>query len=409
METLRRYIWALVCIALILVMKFASAADSNQALPRNVFENDPVVTYMMWWRPYKVVFDKQKVLAIQEKINSIEMEKAASTEPDFFSKEEQSAFLFPVLATYGDKGAVILECFLKKYSQKTLLDDRWLLIIACLGRIPTPHAEKILEDEFERVLKEYDFSYLYRSPSREDIEIRRRSPGNDGRRAIMDALLACLAGQQKLTASKIESFAAKYDKGVYFAWLQGLEWVYQLMPKEKVSETIEGLLMSCEDQELRVDGLSSTDRFKALWGFLGERKDIWPLMRNIALQQGERRKTVSDFLLKLYVVILSCYAETGKGVYPLDEDVVNAFITSGIENSRNLSVYCKILLGCKPSSEYPGWNEFLQNHAEHILKTDEIAVKDFVRSIHSGKAKERRISYTMIRNPGVYMRGFRAR
>ena len=409
MGTLKRYIWSFFCI--ILVLKFASAAEPNQALPPNVFRNDPVVSYMMWWRPYKVVFDKQKVISIQEKINLIEMEKAASIDLDFFSKEDQSAFLFPVLASYGNKGTVILERFLKEYSHKVLLDDRWLLIVACLGRIPTPHAEKILENEYERVLKEYDFSYLYRSPSREDIEIRRRSPGNDGRRAIMDALLVCLASQQKLTATKIEEVASKYDKGAYFAWLQGLEWIYQLMPKEKVSETIECLLISCKDQELRLDDiLSSTDRFKALWGFVGERKDIWPLMRNLVLQKSGRRKTVSDFLLKLYMVILSRYAETENGIYPLDIDVVNTFITSGIENSRNLSVYCKILLCCKPTSEYPKWKEFLQNHAEQVPKNDESAVEDFLRFIHSGfKAEEGRRGDTMIRSPGVYMRGFGAR
>ncbi len=62
-----------------------------------------------------------------------------------------------------------------------------------------------------------------------------------------------------------------------------------------------------------------------------------------------------------------------------------------------------------PEGKYPGWNEFLQNHAKHILKTDEIAVKDFVKSIHSGKAEETRRNHTMIRKPGVYMRGFQAR
>jgi hypothetical protein len=125
----------------VVVCAFSAFAQTAQGedpnLPRNVFDNDPISSCWVWWRPQ---------------------------------------------------------------NEGRAPDDSWLLIVASLGRIPSPEAQSVLEGELARMLKERTATHVVKTEGREI-----RLPGPDATIAPRDALLACLAGQRTLTAQKIDA------------------------------------------------------------------------------------------------------------------------------------------------------------------------------------------------------------
>jgi hypothetical protein len=91
--------------------QIASTQEPN--LPRNVFAKDPISSYWTWWRPEKVIFDPVKVAEIERLILAVDLEKARSIDLDAAFGKHGSAFLFPILATHGDKGVILLTRFLE--------------------------------------------------------------------------------------------------------------------------------------------------------------------------------------------------------------------------------------------------------------------------------------------------------
>lgn len=413
MATLERSITLAVVMIVVLVPLSVGEEPPREKLPLNVFDKDPITgRYWMWWRPFKTVFDRQKVLAIQKQVEAIPIEDAASIDLDAaFGVNQKSAFLFPVLATHREKGTIILKRFLQKYANGGQLDDRWLLVIASLGRIPSPQSQKALEKEFERVLREYDFS--------KPRIIRGRPvpvPQPDARKAVLDALLACAAGQGSLMATKVEMLCKQVPDLTWLSWTIALEWTQHLMSERALLKMVEDGLNRCDDEDLNkgMNQQNTSDRLRAICEFLSGPKDMWSLTRKLVLQKGICRKKVSEYLLVQYSGIIVLQADYGNGKYPLDKKLVDVFTSTQISTCRALSVCCKILLNCEPSERFPPWEEFLAKHADKLDAKDVSYVRYWVERIRGPKPpgvkdvyKKHKV-FGEIKEPGVHLLGFRA-
>jgi len=406
-------------LAILAIIVFAplslGAAPPRHKLPPNVFDNDPITgRYWMWWRPYKTIFDHKKVLEIQEQVEAIPIEEAASIGLDAaFGVNVKSPFLFPVLATHGEKGTIILKRFLQKYANGGHLDNQWLLVIASLGRIPSPQSQKALEKEFERVLREYDF------PKPRIRVIRGRPvpiPQLDARKAVLDALLACAAGQGSLTATKVETLCKQVPDLTWLSWTVALEWTQQVMSERALMEMVEGGLSRCDDKDLaKAMNLEiPSDRLRAIREFLQAPKDMWPLTRKLVLRKGKPTKMVSKYLLVLYSTVLVFQADYGNGRYPIGKEVVDVFTATQIVDSRQFNLNCKILLNCEPSKRFPQWEQFLAKHAHKLHLRDDPLVQAMMECIRGSKppgAKdvyEKHKAFRQVKKPGVHLVGFRA-
>ena len=361
----------------------------------------------MWWRPYKVIFDAETVLDIQKQIEAIPEEGASTVDFDeAFGENRRSAFLFPLLATHGEKGTILLERLLGQCRGRSELDNQWLLIVASLGRIPTARAEAVLEGELERVLK----GELWKPRRRSAFGLTKL----DARVALVDALLACKAGRGSLSTRGIEGLCAQVPDLTQLAWVLGLEWAWRLMPEHAVLEILERALAGCDDGDfanaMRLERRS--DRLRAIEGFLLGPRDVWPLARKFMLREAVRRPGVSDYLRVLYCTLLVCEADGGNGAYTLDKETLG-FVTNGdLGPCRALSYDCKVLLTCRPSAVFAQWDRFLSKHATALDPRDAGAAQDFVRRIHGPKrpeeqgVRDRHRGYEGVTAPGVHMYGF---
>jgi hypothetical protein len=428
MEALKRTV-KFALISFILCTSFSFGQEPNEPnLPRNIFENDPVISYCwVWWRPYKVIFDREKVLEIQNQIEAISLKDAGTIKFETaFGENTKSAFLFPVLATHAEKGTIILERFLQPYNKGKESDDEWLLIIASLGRIPTPQSQKILEEQLELIIKEWKPDRLVTVKGRQ-IKV----PNHDARQAPLDALIACLAGQKALTAKDIDSLSKKVKKPISgysgyslagFPWTSGLEWARELMLEKTVLKIIEDGLNMCDEKELlkAMDLQASSERLSGIVYFLHGAKDVWPLTEKLLLSNTTFKPEVLDFLIIHYMYILRYKAEIGNGIYPLDERIVRLFTEREVSHHGKLSYISKILLGCKPSKDYPEWQQFLTKHADKLDPAYDSSVETEIKRVHGvtefGPYKlqkviydrqERTKAFRSITQPGVHMYGFR--
>jgi len=385
-----------------------AAGQEGARLPRNVFADSPYTRrYYMWWAPHDVIFDPDKVSAIQQLIEAIAPEEAEVVDLGrAFGPERHSGFLFPILAAQGEKGAVILERLLGEYEGREL-DDEWLLIVASLGRIPIRRAEEALEAEFERVIRTGAW----------DRRNRRRGilSKPDARIPLIDALLACKAGQGSLSAADIEAITAGAPNRPFLAWTLGLEWARHLMSEDQLIELLECGLEGCSDADLAARGAvaPSSGRLDGIYEFLVSPKDVWPLSRRFILRRAERRKAVVDYLRLLYCGLLVLEADDTSGKYSLDPEAV-AFITAQPPlRSRGLSTCCSILLSCERSEDVPEWDAFLRQAGQRLDPRDVSFVEYFVRRIHSPKGPQeadpylRRTWSGLTKVTGVHMYGFR--
>ena len=150
MATLKQTIVLIIGITLGLVVPLFGEEISTKGEVSNVFARDPISPYNAWWRPYKVIMDPNRISILNQQIKQIPLEDAAEYNLRKFGQKERSAFLFPVLALHGEKGAIILERFLAPYAEQEELDDQWLLITASLGRNISKRAQGVLEILFRK-------------------------------------------------------------------------------------------------------------------------------------------------------------------------------------------------------------------------------------------------------------------
>jgi len=414
MAPLRQFMFLLVVVTL---SGQSLAEPENLRLPANVFDKAPYSRqYQNWWRPFRTVFDVDKVSEIQRQIDGITTTEARGVIlRDLFGNNATSSFLYPVLAANGAKGRIILKLLLSDYTSGAPLDDRWLLIIAALGRSPSAETQKILEGEFDRVLSEYTFSPV--TPSNP-------VPTADARLPVADALLACMAGEQILTAKAIERLVQRIQGTPQneLLWMIGLDWARTLMPEEEVLNILEGGFGGCTDSDLLAamnQDMKQSGRLSVLAKFCSGPGRIWPLMRAFLLRKTTRRQALKDYLLTLYAGILVSQADSRDGTYQLDERVVDTFCNSQISVNRSFALRCWVLSRCRASLQSPCWENLIAEHGENLREDDRSMAQSFLDRILDPHASEKtpelrnfydengRRPFSTIARPGVHIMGFR--
>lgn len=402
------------------------ARDGKQ--PMNVFQDDPSSdSYLLWWRPSKVVFDEPKAAAIYKQVGTIAQDKISTIDLDTtFGNKEKSAFLFPILACYEEKGAKLLSRFLGKYANGKDWDNDWLIIIASLGRIKHPAAKEILEKELKRLSMEYDFSKPKKIAGTK-IEL----PQRDARFPVIDALISWEARNGSLTANQLDNFSKINPDYRWIIWTVGLEWAQKCMPESDLIKIANDGLATLDEQDLlnRIDMRSiakdsltivdeqaiASDELRAIDGFFNSRSDRWPMLRKILLNKEKRSIRLSEYLISAYCSALITQAILTSGNYEIDEQVIKFITESHIKKYRLFDMNCLVLLACKPSRPNKEWEQFLKNHAANLNPIDESMGKGTIKYIYEKKPQFYKDGFDKpkecnddIKKPGVYIRGFTA-
>jgi hypothetical protein len=400
----------LVGVALGLLALGPTAIGGDAEAPvdvRSVFEKTPATAprrYNDWWRPIKVVPDTRVMWDISERAEAIpDPESAAKADLDaVFDKYSSSAFVFPVLAGGGRTGAALLERYLAPYAGRKPLDDRWLLIIAALGRNATPLAHDHLTHELDRVREEYPYD--------------KKAQSADARKPVIDALLGGLAQRQELNKREIIGLVAKAPDLEWFIWIAGLEWVQlHLGDAPTTRMAYEGIaLSSTDDRQSRLSGGQAGDRLRAIENFLGYSPRETALLKDLITDRRTRSSKATDYMLALYLAFLAGQASLSGGVYPIDQRIVAEYRSRNPRSSRLLASSCKILLEYRSSVEIAGWRQFLSKHAAQAAAADESYVEFMIkrtRQPQEGAIRQRSdLSEVLgrITTPGVHLRGFAA-
>ena len=376
-------------------------------MPRNVFEDPPYChRYHNWWCPYRTKYEPDTVRRLQKHLDEIAPVSAAGVDVAAeFGADSSSAFLYPVLAANGPKGAAILERLLSTYADGGRLDDRWLLVVAGLGRNVSAGTEDILSKELDRVLREYDFSPAARAAN--------------ARLPVADALLACKAARQSLTAADItsvyEQFGERSQRSLL--WTIGLYWARKLMPAEDVVGIYEDGFAGCSDADLlgvmdMRPNSNTADRAIALRNSAISTRAVWPITRSLLLRESQRRKVLSEFMVVLYSLVLVTQAADTDGRYDIDEDVIDAVCRRNVETRRFLARNCWILARCEPSMKSERWEAFLHEHASRLPEDSRLEAKAMLDRILGPKDRTNTGLYDdkprspETSEPGVHLLGF---
>jgi hypothetical protein len=380
-----------------------SGEVATESLPENVFDKAPPQhRYEVWWRPIKTTFEPATVLQIEREIAGVSNDQAPTANLDaILGENRSSAFVYPVLATEGAKGFIFLKRRLADYSKRERVDDEWLLVIAALGMNATPGCEQVLEVELRRVMKEY-------GPSDPTREIDVRVP-------VLDALLACMARRDTLSAQRIEQLCQVVPAKTWFLWLAGLEWAQRFMTQEAVLDLVEAGLEARTDEDL---GLAmnlkpTSESLRAIRDFLLGPRTLWPLARAACLRDAERER-VSDYLLVLYSSVLVCQADDTGGNYELEPEAMNRFLSKKPPRCRLLSQNCAVLKECSPSTKSADWEAFLSQCANQLDPEDAKVTQYMVTRIHSPRGPAIQGLYDEphlpadLTKPGVHLPGLKA-
>ena len=396
MATMTKVFLALLFGLLATSIALAQSDAAPERLPRNVFKAEAKYPrYLQWWRPLRVVFDDQKVADIERRLVALPAAQAEYADLDtVLGEHKDSVFVFPVLAVQGDKGLDILNRWLAEYRQGRQFDDRWLLIIATLGRMPSPASQCLLEAELDRLFAEYDF------------EQRGSVPIVESYLPVIDALFGCLAGQGKLTVQDIERLAPMLRAREGLGWILALEWARPLMNDQDVLQLLEDCIAGCDDEDLRkaMNHEIASTRLRSIIGFLASPKSNWPITRSLLLRQRERRKTLDQFLHAENLAILALEGEASGGHYKIDEQLVNKFTAVVLPAHRGIAVTCWMLTHFEPSMHSPPWQAVLAEHSRNLDERDR-ATAQYRVDLAFGRGESPRAmkpAYDLVDLPEVY-------
>lgn len=395
-------------------------AKETLSVPDNVFADDQVNPRVIWWRPYKVVFDPIKALSIQQKLDSITTEQASVIPLEELETDGTSAFLFPILAANQAKGVCLLGRFLQEYQQKNIsLDNRWLLIVASLGRCPEKEAEMLLRQEMDRI---FPLVKRYVKIKNVDGTILQVPKPTDERYPLADALLANLAVRNQLNCTDLLELEKRFEKdpfGERICWLDGLQWAHRYQGIEAVGKlSLDGLSASTDQQLYEATNMQSPNpRVFLINDYLLTLAETDlsqpPLMQEILLgKYGPVKDSVKDFLLVHYGRLLILQAKTKNGLYKLDERIANLYRRREHLIQRKLfSYYAEILKACISESADPDWQKYLEEAAMNIDQKWKKSAANEVEEIYKHETSSAQsIQKSNSRRdypPGVYMVGFR--
>ncbi|MCY2931471.1 MAG: hypothetical protein NTV86_18675 [Planctomycetota bacterium] len=406
-----RMIWAAVGVGLIAVWSAAqpppgpTSRDAAQTKDGLWDDSPNTGAYWLWWRPYKIVPDDDVVRAIRGRCDALDESKARSLSLDqMFHENARSAFLYPVLSGQKEKGCIILGRMLAEYAGGKALDDRWLLIVAALGRNAAPLANVMLKAELQRFREEYAAK-----PGRPEDEVYRFV---DPRRPLLDAIMASEVAANTLTIKEVDDYAQEFAGQFVPVGSMALDWTEALAPG-RLGDFVLAMIDSCTDADLAAaSGQKPTSaKLQAVRTYWG-RKSTWPLARRLVLE-GKGREKARGFLKTQWLSILVCQADSTQGQYEITREMADVYVKTPPAPSSGLASCCAILLQCKPSRSIAEWETFLAAGAARLDPKDRDFVEYFAKRIRGQVDVPGRPTYEgspmpAPRTQGVHMLGFEA-
>ena len=401
----------------VLVCAGKNSGPDFAKMPPNLFADDIVHSGLVWWRPYRVIFDPNMTADLRQIIDALSEQQTQSIALDILAdKNGTSAFLFPVLAVNQTKGVTLLNRYLDRYKDDTARDNTWLLIIASLGRSGAREAETILEQELDRIVGNLDPYVRIKNPKGEDVTV---PVFKDVRHPVVDALLVNLSIQKKLDAAKIVELEQRFTPHpLRLCWEDGLEWVLRYEGERAVRKIIIDSLSMFSDQELYdITNMQSQfyGRLGFILSFMSMYQDRRPLAREILLKQHDQiRESVLDLLLVHYGRIMINQAEAQGGSYVLEEAIIRLYMQRNLKNRKLFAYIAEILKTCQQSNPNSDWQAYLKVHASQLDEEWRISAMNEIKKIR-GDSNIPRQSYERldaekvyghIKYPGVYMVGF---
>lgn len=399
-----------IVVLLITGTALAPRGDSREDLPPNLYAQVPVSrNYYNWWRPYRIIFDTERVRRIDNRIeealaaNSTGASLDAAAAAQDIDGKVESALLFPVLATKGSSGSLLLGRLLQGYNEGRKLDDRWLLIVSALGMQGAAESELRLRQELERVAHAY-------AATERTVDIRL---------PVVDAILASRARRGVLVAGDIEEMTTMLapSKQAELVWMMGLEWASAFSSQDRVLELLEGCFATCDEAELTT-ATSLADAQSPKVGVLQKYclgpPSVWPTTVKFVLRTSERRESLKDYLLALYLNLLVNQADSTLGAYDFDESVLTMYRDRKNHTTRWLALEAWILSHCHAARRSAEWEAFLDVHAARIDKRDLPMARQIDERIHAAKSPAVRQyyadvdPYSGVNSPGVHLLGFRS-
>jgi len=389
-----------VTLVLTLVIARTGAADPDE--PVSLSESErfilrPFGTDILdWWRPTKVVDPNGQVAQIAKSISEL-------PPGTLLGDRAQSSLLIPAAVQAGESGRAVLAQVLAEYQSDKPLDDRWVLSVAGLGRIPSPESGSILRAELRRVVRSYDLIKT------------------SADRPVLDALLACEAGRGALTADMLDELGGISPvTGRHWTWWMGLAWANALMPREAVVDLIVDGLGECTDTELeaRLEMRSTEGRETGIRSFLmGPPREVWPVLDELLVRSADLDPLRGDWVRSMYLgtVVLYRTVLAPDADYQPPDELLSVLMVPPTKHWRGYGSTCAMLHACRdgiaPRTE---WEHFIDKYASIDPQETEIA-KAMVAHLLSDKGKvraivERRPSSVVTdgTTPGVYLMGFRA-
>jgi hypothetical protein len=389
------------------------AGDDSVARWEPFIKAPPSHGYLVWWRPEKIIPDLELMGRMMKKLEQVDLpqDRHFSPESIFGPKDASSALLFPVLSAGGEKGARILAEFLRFYKDQPR-DDRWLLVIAALGRNRSELALEELNAEMGRVK-----AYLRDHPPKviRGVEI----PEPPLLLPVADARLAWYAGANNLTWDLVEQQVLETEEILAFILrVSGLEWGRLLMHESAFRELIADVLTRMPETDLGAylegRGHSHSSPIGALVTFLTARGN-WPLVETL-VQEGEGSALTQAFLVLTLMTTRINMATCNDGLYELPKPVMEKVVQVRAAPFRLIARGAAILRRCRIKEGDPSWQAFLDHYASKLDPADVDRVEQVIRDrIYAPQTRELRVRvfgsdeapYADETRPGVYMKGFR--
>lgn len=372
--------------------KRAPNAFSAIPYPRSIF---------IWWRPYETILAEGAATRIRSELDRSSTDGVNTLElSELLGDDIKTAFLYPVLANEGDKGAVLLRHMLDEYSDGRTLDDRWLLIVLSLGCNESADAVPVLRQELRRV------QHIFAG-----ADLRRTA---DAKLPIIDALLINLSRHGILTYAEVESLSQVDPDRAGAIFLLALHYAQRWMTQDQFLRMVrEALHQIGDDSILRSlnSGSQQEGYLRALRDFLLAPRGVWPLARLIVLDATTLKKHAHDFILVTYLLVLTHQANASQGIYDIERAIVDQYLSSDLSAYPQASFAATILLRCTSSTRIPGWDGYIRDLAGHIRPKD-IEMADYLAGETRQVTHEKQQLYDpdgaarQPRQPGIYLYGF---
>lgn len=367
-------------------------AFSEVPYPRSVF---------IWWRPYLTIVPIETEHQIRARLVRLATAAADDSElQQFLEGDVKTAVVYPVLAREGDRGVDLLRRMLSAYSSGRAPDDRWLLTVLALACNDSENALPILRQELRRITEQYHQEQGSRNA---DVHL-----------PIIDAVSIALARRGRLSYAELEKLGTKDPERFGAILLLGLAYAQKWMPEDKVLALIHDGLTGQGTraiQESLESGVQTDHVLRSFRDFLFSSRDTWMLAKRIALGTNTLDHVERDYLLTVYLLVLTYQADASQGSYDLDPIVVERYLGADLSPYPQASFSATILKECRSSWVSNAWNRYIAELAGHIRPEDVETARHLAARTGEWNSEKQRLyepegMQGPDQEPGVHMYGF---